>query len=232
MAIVWRDLQDGDLVPSDGYDCYGEAQYGLTVIDTGMDDRVLDYHDCLLRVRDVALLTGLEHWLNDTLMSWYFTYLQREKFARFKHDVAFVDGSVGFLVANMPSSEVGAVLKPLKLDDASVIFFQVRGWGGGGEKKHVFPLFSDNVLRKPMKWLATTRRSTPPQRYLIREYLRPPLPPSTPYVTGEQQPGRGGRGGRLALEPAGVSPREEKKHEPQPKASEHGRGPTAAERRG
>eukprot|EP00227_Mantoniella_beaufortii_P016606 CAMPEP_0197581696 /NCGR_PEP_ID=MMETSP1326-20131121/5129_1 /TAXON_ID=1155430 /ORGANISM="Genus nov. species nov., Strain RCC2288" /LENGTH=64 /DNA_ID=CAMNT_0043145641 /DNA_START=16 /DNA_END=207 /DNA_ORIENTATION=- len=40
--------------------------YGLTQVDLGMDDRALDYHDCLLRVRDVALLTG-KHWLNDQL---------------------------------------------------------------------------------------------------------------------------------------------------------------------
>ena len=32
-----------------------------------MDDKLLSYGDCLLRVRDVALLTG-PHWLNDAVM--------------------------------------------------------------------------------------------------------------------------------------------------------------------
>ena len=40
-----------------GDDDLDTASYGLTQVDIAMDDKALDYHDCLLRVRDVALLT-------------------------------------------------------------------------------------------------------------------------------------------------------------------------------
>lgn len=137
MSLGWRDVEEAEEDLEKAYAHCGEAAYGLTVIDVGMDERVLDYHDCLLRVRDVALLTGSENWLNDNLLSFYFTYLRREKFVHLNNDVAFVDGSVGFLVANLPPGEVGAVLEPLKLDEASVVLFHV-----GGEKSTSTGVFS------------------------------------------------------------------------------------------
>lgn len=145
MSLGWRDVELAEEDLEDAYAHCGEAAYGHTVIDVGMDERVLDYHDCLLRVRDVALLTGKENWLNDNLLSFYFTFLRREKFVHLRDDVAFVDGSVGFLVANLPPGEVGVVLEPLQLDKASVVLFQV-----GREKStstrvfffpHFFPFF-------------------------------------------------------------------------------------------
>lgn len=136
MSLGWRDVEVAEKDLEEYYAYGGEAAYGLTVVDVGMDERVLDYHDCLLRVRDVALLTGSENWLNDTLLSFYFVYLRREKFLHLNNDVAFVDGSVGFLVANLPVREVGEVLKPLKLDEASVVLFQV-----GGEKTEAREFF-------------------------------------------------------------------------------------------
>ena len=88
--------------PSTSY--YGEAAYGLTIINLDMDDKVLDYHDTILRVRDVCLLTGSQHWLNDAILTFYFAYLENDKYASLQRSVSFVDASVSFLVANVAVS--------------------------------------------------------------------------------------------------------------------------------
>jgi hypothetical protein len=125
------------------------AAYGLTQVDLGMDDRVLDYHDCLLRVRDVALLTGA-NWLNDQILAFYFAYLSRDKYRHAQAGlgagdgggggrggggdgggggggggVALVDGNIGFLVANMAAAEVAQVVAPLNLREADLVLFEV-----------------------------------------------------------------------------------------------------------
>ena len=165
-----------------------DPAYGLTVLDIGMDERVLDYHDCLLRVRDVALLTG-SHWLNDNLMSFYFQYMQREKFVHLKDDVAFVDGSVGFLVANMPASDVGVVLQPLKLAEASLILFQVSERGRRGKESFSF-VSSLFITYKGYNYLQMTFLPLSPSPHAAL-YIPPPHPPpSTRHLTralaGEQ----------------------------------------------
>jgi len=95
---------------------------------SAMDDKVLDYGDCLLRVRDVALLTG-PHWLNDAIMNFYFEFLRREGAqADEPHDgeVALVDASVSFLVANVSPDEARAILEPLGVRRAKLALFLVR----------------------------------------------------------------------------------------------------------
>mmetsp|Transcript_18079 Transcript_18079/g.58490 ORF Transcript_18079/g.58490 Transcript_18079/m.58490 type:complete len:198 (-) Transcript_18079:51-644(-) len=42
------------------------------------DEKVLDYHDILLRGADVELLRGPD-WLNDQIISFFFEYLQEDK---------------------------------------------------------------------------------------------------------------------------------------------------------
>ena len=88
-----------------------------------MDDKVLDYGDALLRVRDVALLTG-RHWLNDALLSFYFEWLRRERADR--PGVALVDASVGFLVANATPDVAAEVLGASRVDRAELVLFQAR----------------------------------------------------------------------------------------------------------
>lgn len=96
--------------------------YGLTVLDIDMDDKVLDYGDALLRVRDVALLTG-PRWVNDALMAFAWEHQRRTEP---RDDVALVDAAVTFLVANMPPSDVADVLRPLRAHEATTVLFQVR----------------------------------------------------------------------------------------------------------
>ena len=88
-----------------------------------MDDRVLDYHDILLRVRDVALLRGPQ-WLNDQVLSFYFAHLQND--GRSPADVAFVDASMSFLLGNLSPTEVSSVLASTKVSSASVILALVN----------------------------------------------------------------------------------------------------------
>ena len=87
-----------------------------------MDDKVLDYGDALLRVRDVALLTG-PRWLNDAVMAFAWEHKRR---AEPRADVALVDATVTFLVANMPPSGVADVLRPLCAHEATTVLFQLR----------------------------------------------------------------------------------------------------------
>ena len=96
--------------------------YGLAALDVVMDDKVLDYGDALLRVRDVALLTG-PRWLNDAVMAFAWEHKRR---AEPRADVALVDATVTFLVANMPPSGVADVLRPLCAHEATTVLFQVR----------------------------------------------------------------------------------------------------------
>jgi|TARA_B110000967_G_C18880479_1_gene560759 sentrin-specific protease 8 len=103
-----------------------------------MDDMVIAYHDCVLRVRDVALLTG-PHWLNDAVMSFYFEYLREEENARCanlnasardgqprRRDVVFVDATVSFLVANVCATEAGSILEQTGVNRAKHVLFLVR----------------------------------------------------------------------------------------------------------
>ena len=109
--------------PSTSY--HGEAAYGLTIINLDMDDKVLDYHDTILRVRDVSLLTGPTNWLNDAILTFYFAYLENDKYASLRRSVSFVDASVSFLVANVAVSDVTNILEPLGLTTRRVVVFSV-----------------------------------------------------------------------------------------------------------
>jgi sentrin-specific protease 8 len=93
-----------------------------------MDDKLLSYGDCLLRVRDVALLTG-PHWLNDAVMSFFFEYLRSEGAQPDEPHadrVVLVDASLSFLVANVSPNEARAVLAPLGVSRAHMALFLVR----------------------------------------------------------------------------------------------------------
>ena len=94
-----------------------------------MDGKVLDYGDTLLRVRDVALLTG-PHWLNDAVMNFYFEYLRRTNASagdeNASNKVVFIDASVSFLLANMDASEAGVILEQTGANQAEHVLLLVR----------------------------------------------------------------------------------------------------------
>jgi len=56
------------------------------------DPIVLSFFDTLVRVSDVDLLKG-QHWLNDSLIGFYFEYLQKLKYKEFA-ELLFVSPEV------------------------------------------------------------------------------------------------------------------------------------------
>lgn len=85
------------------------------------EPKVLDYHDILLYRSDVDLLTG-DHWLNDQMVSFFFEYLQVEKYARLK-DIFFCGGSLSFLLLHGDPLDIEAIVAPLKLMERELVFF-------------------------------------------------------------------------------------------------------------
>ncbi len=63
-----------------------------------MATKVLSYGDILLRQQDVDLLHG-RHWLNDQLMSFYFAYLEKEKYNN--GTTAYCGGSLTYLLSHV-----------------------------------------------------------------------------------------------------------------------------------
>lgn len=86
---------------------------------------VLSYKDSLLRESDVNLLRG-PHWLNDTLISFYFEYLGHELFPH-NSALLFVPPEVTQCIKIMPSSEIGVMLEPLvQPTNKQFIFFALN----------------------------------------------------------------------------------------------------------
>lgn len=86
---------------------------------------VLSYKESLLRESDVDLLKG-PYWLNDTIISFYFEYLQTEVF-RDNPTILFVSPEVTQCIKVSPQSEIGIFLDPL-IDNINrdFIFFAVN----------------------------------------------------------------------------------------------------------
>lgn len=63
-----------------------------------MAARVLSYGDVLLRQQDVNLLHG-RHWLNDQLITFYFAYLENEKYCGSSY--AYCGGSLTYLLSQV-----------------------------------------------------------------------------------------------------------------------------------
>ena len=153
-----------------------------------MDDKLLSYGDCLLRVRDVALLTG-PHWLNDAVMSFFFEYLRSEGAQPDEPHadrVVLVDASLSFLVANISPDEARAVLAPLGLSRAHMALFLVR---------HARVRGSNVFQPRSTLTSETSLTSTDPG-----PRTRDPLP----FRAGQRQRRRLRRRRRLALEPPRV----------------------------
>ncbi|KAF2893612.1 hypothetical protein ILUMI_12561 [Ignelater luminosus] len=85
---------------------------------------VLSFHESLLRVSDIELLRG-PCWLNDTVISFYFEYLEKK---RFKNNpfLLFVPPQVTQCIKITPSSEISVFLSPLIAQPRRFIFFALN----------------------------------------------------------------------------------------------------------
>ena len=138
-----------------------------------MDDKLLSYGDCLLRVRDVALLTG-PLWLNDAVMSFFFEYLRSEGAQPDEPHadrVALVDASLTFLVANVSPDEARAVLAPLGVSRAHMALFLVRATRTSASSNAFCT--SSSKSRLVERFESVRRRSrSPPRPSLLRASVR------------------------------------------------------------
>ncbi|XP_017769513.1 PREDICTED: sentrin-specific protease 8-like [Nicrophorus vespilloides] len=85
---------------------------------------VLNFHESLLRVSDVELLTG-PSWLNDTVISFYFEYLEVRKFKN-NPTLLFVPPQVTQCVKITPVQEISVFLNPLDSGTKDFIFFALN----------------------------------------------------------------------------------------------------------
>lgn len=85
---------------------------------------VLNFHESLLRRSDVELLKG-PYWLNDSIISFYFEYLERYVFKR--HPVfLFISPEVTQCIKVTPDNEIGVFLDPLQAHKKKFIFFALN----------------------------------------------------------------------------------------------------------
>lgn len=85
---------------------------------------VLSYHESLLRKSDIQLLKG-PNWLNDTLISFYFEYLEIDCFKNSSH-LLFVPPDVTQCVKISPLRELDVFLAPLEAKNRDFIFFALN----------------------------------------------------------------------------------------------------------
>lgn len=85
---------------------------------------VLNFQESLLRVSDVELLAG-PFWLNDTIISFYFEYLEVERF-RNNPMLLFVPPQVTQCVKISAPSEISVFLGPLDSRTRDFIFFALN----------------------------------------------------------------------------------------------------------
>lgn len=92
------------------------------------DPIVLNFHESLLRQSDIELLSG-NYWLNDTLISFYYEYLERIYFKDYKN-LLFVPPQVTQcikLCQVQNIEEIRIFLDPLDVDKRDFIFFALNG---------------------------------------------------------------------------------------------------------
>lgn len=85
---------------------------------------VLSYHESLLRRSDIQLLKG-PSWLNDTLISFYFEYLEIDCFKN-SSKLLFVPPDVTQCVKISPLRELDVFLAPLEAKNRDFIFFALN----------------------------------------------------------------------------------------------------------
>lgn len=85
---------------------------------------VLSFHDILLHRSDVELLNG-PHWLNDTVISFYFEYLEKVVFTK-SSDLLFVSPEVTQCVKMVQTEEIQTFLEPLDVKRKKIVFFALN----------------------------------------------------------------------------------------------------------
>lgn len=85
---------------------------------------VLSYHDIILRQSDVELLTGA-HWLNDTIISFYFEYLEQVIFNNAK-ELLFVSPEVTQCIKMVKTDEIHMFLDPHGISFKQFVFFPLN----------------------------------------------------------------------------------------------------------
>ncbi|GLV34493.1 Deneddylase 1 [Carabus blaptoides fortunei] len=88
------------------------------------DKIVLSFHETLLRESDVDILRG-PRWLNDTLISFYFEYLERVRFKDYT-SILFVSPEVTQCIKVVSSAEISIFLDPLYAGKKDFIFFALN----------------------------------------------------------------------------------------------------------
>lgn len=84
----------------------------------------LNYHDSLLRFSDVELLKG-PYWLNDQIISFYFEYLQKQKFGS-NNSILFISPEVTQLMKLMHGHDLEGLLKEIHVIDKDFVFFALN----------------------------------------------------------------------------------------------------------
>lgn len=85
---------------------------------------VLSFHNILLHQSDIDILDG-PHWLNDTIISFYFEYLEKKIFKNAK-ELLFVSPEVTQCVKMVETDEIKTFLEPLGISKKQFVFFPLN----------------------------------------------------------------------------------------------------------
>ncbi|KAM3965753.1 sentrin-specific protease 8-like [Aphomia sociella] len=85
---------------------------------------VLSFHETLLHQSDVNLLDG-PYWLNDTIISFYFEYLERVLFSN-AGELLFVSPEVTQCIKMVQTEEIKTFLEPLGIKNKKFVFFALN----------------------------------------------------------------------------------------------------------
>lgn len=85
---------------------------------------VLSFHDILIHRSDIDLLDG-PHWLNDTIISFYFEYLEKIRFSE-TNELLFVSPEVTQCIKLVQIEEIKTFLEPLNFSKKKFVFFALN----------------------------------------------------------------------------------------------------------
>ncbi|XP_026756389.1 sentrin-specific protease 8 [Galleria mellonella] len=85
---------------------------------------VLSFHEILLHKSDVDLLDG-PYWLNDTIISFYFEYLERVLFSS-ASELLFISPEVTQCIKMVQTEEIKTFLEPLGISKKNFVFFALN----------------------------------------------------------------------------------------------------------
>ncbi|XP_059052758.1 sentrin-specific protease 8 [Achroia grisella] len=85
---------------------------------------VLSFHEILLHQSDIDLLDG-PYWLNDTIISFYFEYLERALFST-ASEFLFVSPEVTQCIKMVQTEDIKIFLDPLHINEKKFVFFALN----------------------------------------------------------------------------------------------------------